>query len=108
MLGWALAFLTVAIIAGVLGFGGIAGAAAGLPTLAQTTVRHGGLHDGVEDVDEIVRETPSSGSTDPGERWSPRQGLARSPAGIQTRSQRESASAGLAHPLLDIRKAARD
>lgn len=30
MLNWAMAFLVVAIIAGVLGFGGIAGAAAGI------------------------------------------------------------------------------
>ena len=30
MLGWALAFLLIAIVAGVLGFGGIAGAAAGM------------------------------------------------------------------------------
>ena len=30
MLGWALAFLIIALIAGVLGFGGIAGASAGI------------------------------------------------------------------------------
>lgn len=30
MLGWALAFLIIALIAGVLGFGGIAGASVGI------------------------------------------------------------------------------
>ncbi len=30
MLGWALAFLVIALIAGALGFGGIAGAATGI------------------------------------------------------------------------------
>ena len=30
MLGWSLMFLIIALIAGVLGFGGIAGAAAGI------------------------------------------------------------------------------
>ena len=30
MLGWALTFFIVAIVAGILGFGGIAGAAAGI------------------------------------------------------------------------------
>lgn len=30
MLGWAIAFLVVALIAGALGFGGIAGAATGI------------------------------------------------------------------------------
>lgn len=30
MLGWALTFLVIALIAGILGFGGIAGAATGI------------------------------------------------------------------------------
>lgn len=33
MLGWALAFFVLAIIAGALGFGGIAGASAGIAQL---------------------------------------------------------------------------
>ena len=36
MLHWALVFLIVAIIAGVLGFGGIAAEAAGLPKFCST------------------------------------------------------------------------